>query len=138
MDSSRTAPPHRLAITTAAAPAPIGPFSQGVRCPPGTLVFVSGQVGADPASGELAGDVVAQTRRALDNAGAVLTAAGLDFSHVVKTTIYLADLADFGRVNEVYAGYFAAPAPARTTIQAAALPKGARVEVDVIAVARAM
>jgi 2-iminobutanoate/2-iminopropanoate deaminase len=130
--------PARTALTTTAAPQPIGPFSQGVVSPAGALVFVSGQVGADPVSGQLADGVVAQARRALDNAGAVLAAAGLDFSHVVKTTIYLADLADFGRVNEIYAGYFTAPAPARTTIQAAALPLGARVEVDVIAVARAM
>ena len=128
----------RIALSTPSAPRPIGPFSQGVRCPPGTLVFVSGQVGADPATGQLAGDVVAQARRALDNAGAVLAAAGLGFADVVKATIYVADLGDFGRVNEVYGGYFAAPAPARTTIQAAALPLGARVEIDLIAVARAM
>ena len=128
----------RIALSTSFAPRPIGPFSQGVRCPPGTLVFVSGQVGADPATGQLAGDVVAQARRALDNAGAVLAAAGLGFADVVKATIYVADLGDFGRVNEVYGGYFAAPAPARTTIQAAALPLGARVEIDLIAVARAM
>ena len=122
----------RIAIETDGAPGAIGPYSQAVR--DGRLLFVSGQVALDPASGELiAGNVGAQTEQVLANAGAILAAAGARFSDVVRTTVYLIDLADFGAMNAVYAGYFAAPAPARSTLQVAGLPKGARVEIDMIA-----
>ncbi len=122
----------RIAIETDGAPGAIGPYSQAVR--DGRLLFVSGQVALDPASGELiAGDVGAQTERVLKSAGAILAAAGAAFADVVRTTVYLIDLADFGAMNDVYAGYFSAPAPARSTVQVAGLPKGARVEIDMIA-----
>jgi 2-iminobutanoate/2-iminopropanoate deaminase len=95
---------------------------------------VSGQIPIDPSTGTMIeGDVAAQARRVLDNLGALLQAAGLSFASVVRTTIYLADMNDFGTVNEVYGGYFTAPYPARATVQVARLPKDARVEIDVIA-----
>ncbi len=122
----------RIAIATDGAPGAIGPYSQAVR--DGRLLFVSGQVALDPASGELiSGDAGAQTKRVLESAGAILAAAGARFSDVVRTTVYLVDLADFGAMNDVYASYFAAPEPARSTVQVAGLPKGARVEIDMIA-----
>ena len=114
------------------APAAIGPYSQAVEA--GDLVFLSGQIPLDPATGELVpGDVVAQTERVLDNLGAVLAAAGLGFAHVVKTTIYLTDLAAFPRVNEAYGKRFTTEPPARATVQVAALPRGAQVEIDAVA-----
>ena len=119
-------------VSTEAAPAAIGPYSQAIRS--GDLVFLSGQIPLDPATGELvSGGIEEQTRRVMNNLGAVLTAAGASFENVVKTTIYLADLSDFGAVNGVYASYFGQPAPARATVQVAALPKGARVEIDATA-----
>jgi len=119
-------------VSTEAAPAAIGPYSQAIRS--GDLVFLSGQIPLDPATGELVrGGIEEQTRRVMNNLGAVLTAAGASFENVVKTTIYLADLSDFGAVNGVYASYFGQPAPARATVQVAALPKGARVEIDATA-----
>jgi 2-iminobutanoate/2-iminopropanoate deaminase len=122
----------RQAVSTASAPKAIGPYSQAVRA--GSLLFVSGQIPIDPATGNLVeGDVATQTRRVLDNIGEILKAAGASFDHVVRTTVFLADLNDFGAMNEVYATYFVAPAPARATVQAARLPKDARVEIDVIA-----
>ena len=122
----------RTAIETDGAPGAIGPYSQAVR--DGRMLFVSGQVALDPTTGELiAGDVAAQTERVMRSAGAVLAAAGADFRDVVRTTVYLVDLADFGAMNEVYARYFAAPEPARSTVQVAGLPKGASVEIDMIA-----
>ena len=122
----------RRAIETDGAPGAIGPYSQAVR--DGRMLFVSGQVALDPTSGELiAGDVAAQTERVMRSAGAILAAAGADYSDVVRTTVYLADLADFVAMNDVYARYFAAPAPARSTVQVAGLPKGASVEIDMIA-----
>lgn len=122
----------RQAITTNGAPAAIGPYSQGIRS--GELVFCSGQVGLDPATGELVpGGVEAEAERALRNLQAVLDAAGLSFDDVVKTTIFLADIGDFAAVNAVYATFMAAPPPARSTFAVAALPKGARVEVEAIA-----
>ena len=122
----------RTAIETDGAPRAIGPYSQAVRS--GRMLFVSGQVPLDPITGELiAGDVAAQTERVMRSAGAILAAAGADFSDVVRTTVYLVDLADFGAMNEVYARYFEAPAPARATVQVAGLPKGASVEIDMIA-----
>lgn len=125
------------AIRSEAAPAPIGPYSQAVRS--GREVFCSGQVALDPKTGELAGggDVAAQTRQALENLSAVLAAAGLSFADVVKTTIFLIDMNDFAAVNEVYAEYVGETKPARSTVAVAGLPKGARVEIDAIAVSRA-
>jgi 2-iminobutanoate/2-iminopropanoate deaminase len=110
----------------------VGPYSQAVRA--GDLLFCSGQIPLDPASGSLvAGDIRAQTERVFENIRAILDHAGLSFSQVVKCTVFLVDLADFGAMNEVYARYFAAEYPARSTIQVAALPKGARVEIEVVA-----
>jgi 2-iminobutanoate/2-iminopropanoate deaminase len=120
-------------ISTVAAPAAIGPYSQGVRC--GNLLFLSGQIPLDPATGQLVeGDVAAQTLRVLANLHAVLAAAGAGFSDVVRTTIYLVDLAHFAVVNEIYARHIGEPPPARSTVQVAALPRGALVEIDAIAV----
>ena len=101
----------------------------------GNLLFCSGQIPLDPATGELVtGDVAAQTRQVFANLGAVLSQAGAGFEHVARTTVYLADMGDFAAMNAVYATFFSTPAPARSTIQAAGLPRNARVEIDVIAV----
>ena len=101
----------------------------------GKFTFLSGQIPLDPRTGEvIAEDVVAQTERVMENLKAVLAAAGLDFSHVVRCGLFLADLGDFARVNEVYGRYFTGPPPARSTIQAGGLPKGVRIEIDAIAV----
>ena len=122
----------REAISTSQAPAAIGPYSQAIRA--GGFLFVSGQIPLDSATGALVeGDVAAQTHQVLRNLGAILTAAGTSFDHVVKTTVYLADMSEFGAMNEVYASYFPAPAPARATIQAARLPRDVRIEIDLIA-----
>jgi len=122
----------RKAVTTSRAPAAIGPYSQAVVA--GGFLFVSGQIPLDPATGALiSGSIADETRRVFDNLGAILEEAGADFSNVVKTTVYLKDMADFAAMNEVYASYFSDPAPARATVQAAALPKNVRVEIDVIA-----
>jgi 2-iminobutanoate/2-iminopropanoate deaminase len=131
-------------ISTAKAPKAIGPYSQAVqvetnRMAPGlasAFVFCSGQIPLEPGTGEMvAGDIGAQTERVMENLKAVLDAAGTGLSHAVKTTVYLVDLADFGKMNEVYGRYFAeGAAPARATVQVSALPRGARVEIDCIAV----
>lgn len=122
----------RDAISTEAAPKAIGPYSQAVRA--GSLVFVSGQIPLDPSTGLLVeGDIVAQTHQVFANLKAILAAAGTSLDHVVRATVFLADMNDFGAVNEVYGSYFSSPAPARATVQAARLPKDARVEIDVIA-----
>jgi 2-iminobutanoate/2-iminopropanoate deaminase len=124
---------RKEAIATQDAPAAIGPYSQGVRA--GELVFLSGQIPLDPATGQLvAGDITAQTRRVMDNLRAVLSAAECTFADVVRTTIYLADLAHFTQVNEAYGSYLKTPFPARATVQVAALPRGALVEIDAVAV----
>ena len=121
-------------IVTGAAPAAIGPYSQAIRA--AQTLYCSGQIPLDPLSGELvAGGIEAQTQQVMNNLKAVLHAAGLDFSHVVKATIYLTDLADFAIVNQVYGGCFAENPPARACVQVAALPKGAAVEIECIAVA---
>ena len=121
-------------ISSGGAPRAIGPYSQGIKA--GNMVFLSGQIPLDPKSGELVkGDIAAQTERVMQNLEAVLAAAGLSFEHVVRCTIYLMDLGDFAAVNEVYGRYFPANPPARATVQVAGLPKGARVEIDAIAVA---
>jgi 2-iminobutanoate/2-iminopropanoate deaminase len=122
----------RQAISTALAPKAIGPYSQGIRA--GSLLFVSGQVPLDPATGQIvAGDIAAQTHRVFQNIGEILKAGGASFDHVVRTTVFLADMNDFAAMNEVYATYFTSPAPARATVQVSRLPKDARVEIDVIA-----
>jgi 2-iminobutanoate/2-iminopropanoate deaminase len=122
------------AISSAEAPKAIGPYSQAVRA--GDLVFCSGQIPLDPATGELVGpDVRLQTRRVMDNLAAVLSAAGSGLPRVIKTTIFLTDLGDFAAVNEVYGSYFEGQYPARATIQVAALPRGSKVEIEAIALA---
>ena len=122
----------RQAISTPAAPQAVGPYSQAVRA--GSFLFVSGQIAIDPATGQVvAGDVAAQTRRVMENLGEILKAAGSSFGQVVRTTVFLTDIADFPAMNEVYGTYFSAPAPARSTIQAARLPRDSKVEIDVIA-----
>lgn len=123
----------RHGITTPDAPKAIGPYSQAVRM--GNLLFISGQIPADPATGAIVeGDIAAMTRRVLDSVGAVLAAAGASFDQVARTTVYLTDMNDFAAMNAVYAEYFASPAPARSTVQVARLPRDVRVEIDVIAV----
>ncbi len=120
------------AIATDAAPQAIGPYSQAMRA--GQWLFLSGQIGLDPATGELvAGGVVTEAVRLLENLRAVLSAAGASLDAVVRTTIYLVDLTDFSHVNQVYARFFQAPFPARATVGVAALPRGARIEIDAIA-----
>ena len=122
----------RQVISTQDAPKAIGPYSQAISA--GDFLFLSGQIPLDPATGEMVeGGIKAQTERVMDNLGAVLKEAGLGFGNVVKCTIYLADLADFAAVNEAYGRYFLANPPARATIQVAALPKGAHIEIDAIA-----
>lgn len=125
----------RRIIQTDRAPKAIGPYSQAIQIEAGKLTFLSGQIPIDPRTGEvITGDVAAQTERVMENLKAVLAAAGLDFSHVVRCGIFLADLADFAKMNEVYGRYFQNPPPARSTVQVAGLPRGARVEIDAIAV----
>jgi 2-iminobutanoate/2-iminopropanoate deaminase len=119
-------------ISSDKAPKAIGPYSPAVRA--GHLLFVSGQVALDPATGQMVeGGIAAQTRRVLENIGALLAAGGRSFADVVRTTIFLADMNDFSAVNEIYGEYFREPYPARATVQVARLPKDARVEIDVIA-----
>jgi 2-iminobutanoate/2-iminopropanoate deaminase len=119
-------------VSTPNAPKPIGPYSQGVIA--GGLLFLSGQIAIDPKTNELvSGDIEAQTEQVLKNLLAVLKDAKMGPENVVRATVYLTDFADFPRMNEVYARYFAKDPPARTTIQAAALPKSARIEIDLIA-----
>src|SRR2546430_2255706 len=121
-------------ISTPEAPAAVGPYSQAIRI--GNFVFCSGQIPLDPETGEIVpGDVNAQTRRVMENIAAVLRAEGLNFGNIIKTTIFLANLSDFQAVNELYGSYFKLDPPARSTVQVAALPKGANVEIEVIALA---
>lgn len=122
----------RQAVSSDRAPRAIGPYSQAIKA--GSLLFVSGQIPLDPATGAMIdGDIAAQTHRVFANLQAILEAAGGSFDHVVRTTVYLADMNDFGTVNDIYGTYFSTPAPARATVQAARLPKDARVEIDLIA-----
>ena len=122
----------RTPVSTPQAPAAIGPYSQAIRA--GEFLFVSGQIPLNASTGELVGGSIAdQTHRVFANLGAILSASGASFEHVVKTTVYLADMSEFAAMNEVYASYFGAPAPARATIQAARLPRDVRVEIDLIA-----
>ena len=123
----------RRAVTTSAAPAAVGPYSQGIAA--GGFVFCSGQVGLDPATGDLVdGGIEAQCERALRNLEAVLDAAGASLADVVKTTVFLADIADFATINAIYGRFFPDPPPARSTFAVAALPKGASFEIEAIAI----
>jgi 2-iminobutanoate/2-iminopropanoate deaminase len=127
----------RSIVRTAHAPAAIGPYSQAVVVPVGgqRMMFCSGQIALDPATGAVIdGDISAQTRQVLENLGAVLAAAGASFANVVKTTIFLADMADFATVNAIYGERFSSDPPARATVAAAGLPRNVRVEIDAIAV----
>jgi len=125
----------KTAVESDAAPKAIGPYSQAIEA--NGFVFVSGQIPIEPETGQMSAvDVVAQTKRVMDNLGAILSAQGLGFEDVVKTTIYLTDLSDFARVNEAYAAYFQSDPPARATVQVAALPKGAKIEIEAIAALR--
>ncbi len=119
-------------VSTPNAPAAIGPYSQGVRV--GDLFFTAGQIALDPKTGKLVdGDVVTQTDRVMQNLAAVLAAAGAGWTDVIKTTVFLVDLADFPTFNDAYARHLGEARPARSTVQVAALPRGARVEVEVVA-----
>ncbi len=125
----------RKIVESPNAPRAIGPYSQAVEARGARTLWLSGQIPLDPATGELVpGDVAAQTARVMENLRAVLAAGGAGFEHVVRCTIYLADLADFAQVNEVYGRWFPKDPPARATVQVAALPRGARVEIDAVAV----
>jgi 2-iminobutanoate/2-iminopropanoate deaminase len=119
-------------INTNNAPAPIGPYNQAVAT--GSLIFVSGQIPMDAATGEIiSSDVKAETKKVMENIGAILTEAGSDFDQIIKTSIFLTDMQSFAQVNEVYGSYFTANFPARETVQVSALPKGVNVEISVIA-----
>jgi 2-iminobutanoate/2-iminopropanoate deaminase len=123
----------RQAVTTDAAPAAIGPYSQAIRA--GNLLFLSGQIPIDPKTGNLVeGGIDAQTRQVFHNIGAILTAAGATFDHVVTASVFLADMNDFAKMNAIYAEHFSSPAPARATVQVARLPKDCLVEIQVTAV----
>ena len=125
----------RQAISTPNAPAAIGPYSQAIKS--GNLLFLSGQIPLDPATGNLvAGGIEEQTRQVFTNIGAILDAAGLSFDAVVSATVYVMDMNDFAKVNEIYATYFSSPAPARATVQVARLPKDSLVEIQIIAAVR--
>ena len=123
----------RQAVSAPDAAKPIGPYSPAIRA--GNLLFISGQVGFDPATGALVdGGISAQTDQVMRNITSLLQAAGTDFAHVVRTTVFLADMNEFAKMNEMYARYVVDPPPARSTVQVARLPRDARVEIDVIAV----
>ena len=122
----------REAVSSPNAPAAIGPYSQAIKA--GNLLFLSGQIPLDPATGQIvSGGIEPQTRQVFANIGAILEAAALSFANVVSATVYVADMNDFWKVNEIYATYFQAPAPARATVQVARLPKDALVEIQVVA-----
>ena len=124
---------EKQALNTPAAPAAIGPYSQGIMA--GQTVYVSGQLPIDPATSAFpSDDIAAQTRQSLQNVQAILASAGMTMANVVKTTVLLADITDFAAMNDVYAEFFAAPYPARAAFQVAALPKGAKVEIEAVAV----
>ena len=124
----------RRAVSAPNAAKPIGPYSPAIRA--SNLLFISGQVGFNPATGALVdGGISEQTDQVMRNIGALLAAAGADFSHVVRTTVYLADMNEFAAMNEIYGEYFTSDPPARSTVQVAALPAGAKVEIEAIALA---
>ncbi len=119
-------------INTNNAPAPIGPYNQSVKY--GDMLFISGQIPMDPATGNLIeGDIKAETEQVMKNLAAILSAAGMDFSNVIKSSIFLMDMGQFAEVNEVYGSYFKENAPARETVQVAGLPRGVRVEISMVA-----
>ena len=123
----------RELVTAAGAAKAIGPYSPALKV--GNMLFLSGSIPLDPVSGQIvAGDITAQTRRVMENIKALLEAGGADFFNVVRTTVFMVDLGEFAAMNEIYAGYFSAPYPARSTVQVVKLPKDVRVEIDVIAV----
>jgi 2-iminobutanoate/2-iminopropanoate deaminase len=122
---------NKAAVLSPDAPKPIGPYSQAIKA--GDFIFVAGQTGADPATGQVSGDIKAQTERALKNLTAVLTAAGSSMDKVVKTTVYLKNMSDFPAMNEVYATYFKDTPPARATVGVAALPRDGLVEIELVA-----
>lgn len=122
----------RSKVETSNAPAAIGPYSQAIKA--NGFLFISGQIPIDPATGQLdAVDAVTQTKQVMENLKGILSSQGMTFEDVVKTTIFLTDISDFGRVNDVYASYMLSDAPARSTVQVAALPRGAKVEIEAIA-----
>jgi 2-iminobutanoate/2-iminopropanoate deaminase len=122
----------RQAVSTPTAPAAIGPYSQAIKA--GNLLFLSGQIPLDPVTGKIVeGGIEAETRQVFQNIGEILKAAGVSFDAVVSATVYVADMNDFAKVNEIYATYFTAPAPARATVQVARLPRDCRVEIQVVA-----
>jgi 2-iminobutanoate/2-iminopropanoate deaminase len=126
----------REEVRTGEAPSAIGPYSQAIRFAGNRLVMTAGQLGIDPSSGELVpGGIAAECRRALQNLEAVLVAGGSDMARVVKVTVFLADMAEFAAMNEVYAEFFPAPPPARSAFEVAALPKAGRVEIEALALA---
>lgn len=128
--------PKRSIISTDKAPAAVGPYSQAIRL--GNMVYTAGQIPLDPATGQLvAGGVEAETQQVMENLSQVLAAAGSDLADVVKTTIFITDINDFGLVNQVYGQFFTAAPPARSTVQVAALPLGAQVEIEAVAVVHA-
>ena len=125
----------RVKVETSEAPAAIGPYSQAIKA--NGFLFISGQIPLDPKTGQMTPmDVAAQTNQVMENLKAILDSEGLTFADVVKTTIYLTDMTDFGRVNEAYGAYFESDPPARATVQAAGLPEGARVEIEAVAALR--
>ncbi|GIV59491.1 RidA family protein [Rhodocaloribacter litoris] len=129
----QAAPSTRSRIKTPLAPAAIGPYSQAVLI--GNTLYCSGQIAIDPKTGHLIDEgIEAETERVLENLGAVLKAAGMDYRHVVRCTVYLTDINDYAQVNEIYARYFSEAPPAREAVQVAALPRGARVEISCVAV----
>ncbi|MBX6380206.1 2-iminobutanoate/2-iminopropanoate deaminase [Thermoflavifilum aggregans] len=123
---------EKTVLQTPHAPSPIGPYSQAIQA--NNLLFISGQIAIDPATDQMIkGDIVEETHRVMQNLKAILAAAGMDFQHVVKTTIFILDMQDFSAVNEVYGKYFQESFPARETVQVAGLPRGARVEISMVA-----
>ncbi|MDZ7267355.1 MAG: RidA family protein [candidate division KSB1 bacterium] len=125
----------REVIKTTAAPAALGPYSQAIKVQAGRMLFTAGQVAIDPATGEMmVGDIKVQTRRVLENLRAILQAAGAGLEHVVKTTVFMTDLSEFAAMNEIYAEYFPVNPPARSTVEVRALPRGAKVEIEAMAV----
>ncbi len=123
---------EKIIINTTGAPAPIGPYNQAIQH--GNTLYISGQIPMDPATGTIiTGDIKAETEQVMKNLSAILTAAGINFSHVLKSTIFLMDMGQFASVNEVYGSYFGNDAPARETVQVAGLPRGVNVEISMIA-----
>jgi 2-iminobutanoate/2-iminopropanoate deaminase len=124
----------REIVKTSEAPSAIGPYSQAIKTSAGKMIFTAGQIALDPATGRLVeGDVTAQTRQVLENIKAIIEAAGAKLEHVVKTTVFMVDLADFAAMNEVYGKYFSSNPPARSTVEVRALPRAAKVEIEAVA-----